>query len=86
MFTPYYNITNFHLFLMFTLYHTLYPLAYNITNFVISSISAPLFIFQWVFDEAQMTADNVGKPISKEQWDYIHSIGERLRKTFENVT
>ncbi|ROT69956.1 putative protein notum-like [Penaeus vannamei] len=50
------------------------------------TMKAPLFIFQWVFDEAQMTADNVGKPISKEQWDYIHSIGERLRKTFENVT
>ncbi|XP_042889545.1 palmitoleoyl-protein carboxylesterase notum1'-like isoform X2 [Penaeus japonicus] len=50
------------------------------------TMKSPLFIFQWVFDEAQMTADNVGKPISKEQWDYIHSIGERLRKTFENVT
>ncbi|XP_068240258.1 palmitoleoyl-protein carboxylesterase NOTUM-like isoform X2 [Palaemon carinicauda] len=50
------------------------------------TMKSPLFVFQWVFDEAQMTADNVGKPISKEQWDYIHGIGERLRKTFENVT
>ncbi|KAK7078088.1 hypothetical protein SK128_017907 [Halocaridina rubra] len=50
------------------------------------TLKSPLFVFQWVFDEAQMTADNVGKPISKEQWDYIHGIGERLRKTFQNVT
>ncbi|XP_071535914.1 uncharacterized protein [Panulirus ornatus] len=53
---------------------------------VYPSLKSPLFVFQWVFDEAQMTADNVGKPTSKEQWDYIHGIGERLRKTFENVT
>ncbi|XP_042202956.1 palmitoleoyl-protein carboxylesterase NOTUM-like isoform X2 [Homarus americanus] len=50
------------------------------------TLKSPLFVFQWMFDEAQMTADNVGKPNSKEQWDYIHGIGERLRKTFENVT
>ncbi|KAG0728894.1 Palmitoleoyl-protein carboxylesterase NOTUM [Chionoecetes opilio] len=47
---------------------------------------APLFVFQWVFDEAQMTVDNVGKPTSKQQWDYIHGTGERLRRTFQNVT
>nr|XP_045589476.1 uncharacterized protein LOC123751432 [Procambarus clarkii] len=50
------------------------------------TMKSPLFVFQWVFDEAQMTADNVGKPNSKEQWDYIHGIGKRLMRTLENVT
>ena len=47
---------------------------------------APLFVFQWLFDEAQMTVDNVGPPMSKEQWDYIHAVGDDLRRTFANVT
>ncbi|XP_045107304.1 palmitoleoyl-protein carboxylesterase NOTUM-like [Portunus trituberculatus] len=50
------------------------------------TLQSPLFVFQWVFDEAQMTVDNVGKPTSKQQWDYIHGTGERLRRTFQNVT
>lgn len=49
-------------------------------------ITAPLFIFQWLFDEAQMLADNVGPPMSKEQWDYIHAVGDDLRRTFANVS
>lgn len=50
------------------------------------SISAPLFVFQWLFDEAQMTVDNVGAPVTKQQWDYIHKMGDALRHSFENVT
>nr|CAG4642376.1 EOG090X02ZJ [Evadne anonyx] len=50
------------------------------------TLKTPLFIFQWLFDEAQMTADNVGPPMSKEQWDYIHAVGDDLRRTFANVT
>lgn len=48
--------------------------------------TAPLFVFQWLFDEAQMTADNVGAPVTKQQWDYIHKMGDSLRNSFENVT
>ena len=47
---------------------------------------APLFIFQWLFDEAQMTADNVGAPVTKEQWDFIHKMGDNFRNTFKNVS
>ncbi|XP_043589492.1 palmitoleoyl-protein carboxylesterase NOTUM isoform X2 [Bombus pyrosoma] len=47
---------------------------------------APLFVFQWLFDEAQMSADNVGAPVTKQQWDYIHKMGDSLRQTFENVS
>ncbi|KAL1131741.1 hypothetical protein AAG570_011354, partial [Ranatra chinensis] len=50
------------------------------------TISAPLFVFQWLFDEAQMTADNVGAPVTKQQWDYIHKMGDSLRNTFVNVS
>ncbi|KAK0084685.1 hypothetical protein PV325_006595 [Microctonus aethiopoides] len=50
------------------------------------TLSAPLFVFQWLFDEAQMTADNVGAPVTKQQWDYIHKMGDSLRQTFDNVT
>nr|CAG4650015.1 EOG090X02ZJ [Sida crystallina] len=50
------------------------------------TLKTPLFVFQWLFDEAQMTVDNVGPPMSKEQWDYIHAVGDDLRRTFANVT
>ncbi|CAH1400963.1 unnamed protein product [Nezara viridula] len=42
-------------------------------------LKAPLFVFQWLFDEAQMTADNVGAPVTKQQWDYIHKMGDRKK-------
>nr|CAD7607635.1 unnamed protein product [Timema genevievae] len=50
------------------------------------TLTAPLFVFQWLFDEAQMTADNVGPPVTKQQWDYIHKMGDSLRHSFHNVT
>lgn len=49
-------------------------------------LPAPLFVFQWLFDEAQMTVDNVGSPVTKQQWDYIHKMGDALRHSFRNVT
>ena len=33
-----------------------------------------------------MLADNVGPPMSKEQWDYIHAVGDDLRRTFANIS
>ncbi|XP_011872401.1 PREDICTED: protein notum homolog [Vollenhovia emeryi] len=50
------------------------------------TLTAPLFVFQWIFDEAQMKAYNVAAPVTRQQWDYIHKMGDSLRKTFENVT
>ncbi|KAG0444724.1 hypothetical protein HPB47_013460 [Ixodes persulcatus] len=50
------------------------------------TLRAPTFVFQWLFDEAQMTVDNVAAPSSKAQWDYIHSMGSKLRSTLSNVT
>lgn len=45
-----------------------------------------MFVFQWLFDEAQIDADNVGAPVTKQQWDYIHKMGDALRLSFENVS
>ncbi|KAG8039200.1 hypothetical protein G9C98_003507 [Cotesia typhae] len=50
------------------------------------TLSTPLFIFQWLFDKAQMKFNNVGTPLSKEQWDYIHRMGRIVRQTLDNVT
>lgn len=33
-----------------------------------------------------MKVDNVGAPVTKQQWDYIHKMGDALRHSFENVT
>lgn len=43
-------------------------------------------MFQWLFDEAQIDADNVGAPVTKQQWDYVHKMGDALRHSFENVS
>lgn len=43
-------------------------------------------MFQWLFDEAQMSADSVGAPVTRQQWEYIHEMGEALRTSLNNVT
>lgn len=43
-------------------------------------------MFQWLFDEAQMRADNVAAPVTPHQWNYIHAMGGALRSSLDNVT
>ncbi|KAH8257216.1 hypothetical protein KR038_005937 [Drosophila bunnanda] len=50
------------------------------------TLKTPLFVFQWLFDEAQMRADNVGAPVTPQQWNYIHEMGGALRSSLDNVT
>ncbi|XP_053209032.1 palmitoleoyl-protein carboxylesterase notum1-like isoform X2 [Panonychus citri] len=50
------------------------------------TLKTPLFVFQWIYDEAQMIADNVGAPITKAQWNYIHQMGQELRNSLSNVS
>lgn len=50
------------------------------------TLKSPLFVFQWIYDEAQMMADNVAAPISRPQWEYVYRMGQELRKTLANVT
>ncbi|XP_062542705.1 palmitoleoyl-protein carboxylesterase NOTUM [Armigeres subalbatus] len=51
-----------------------------------NTLKAPLFVFQWLFDEAQMRADHVGAPVTPQQWDYIHDMGGALRESLNNVS
>ncbi|XP_071038282.1 palmitoleoyl-protein carboxylesterase notum1 isoform X2 [Parasteatoda tepidariorum] len=53
---------------------------------IYATLQSPVFVFQWLFDEAQMTADNVGAPVSKSQWDYIHKMGIDIRTSLDNVS
>lgn len=44
---------------------------------------------QWLFDEAQLTVDNVhltGQPVQEGQWLYIQNLGRELRNTLKDVT
>lgn len=50
------------------------------------TLKTPLFVVQWIFDEAQMMVDNVGTPVTRAQWNYIHNLGQELRRSLENVT
>ncbi|XP_037881000.1 palmitoleoyl-protein carboxylesterase NOTUM isoform X2 [Glossina fuscipes] len=50
------------------------------------TLKAPLFVFQWLFDEAQMRADNVASPVTPHQWNYIHAMGGALRSSLDNVS
>ena len=45
-----------------------------------------MFVFQWQFDEAQMTVNNVGAPVTPAQWNYIHHQGNSIRETFDPLT
>lgn len=56
------------------------------TKIILLLSTAPLFVFQWLFDEAQMSADHVGTPVTKKQWDFIHDTGIALRASLDNVT
>ena len=50
-------------------------------------LTAPVFIIQHLFDEAQLTADNAkGMPLRLDQWNYIHNVGRDLRRTLNNVS
>ncbi|XP_052873832.1 palmitoleoyl-protein carboxylesterase NOTUM [Anopheles cruzii] len=51
-----------------------------------NTLKSPLFVFQWLFDEAQMRADSVGAPVTPQQWDYIHDMGGALRESLSNVS
>uniref|UniRef100_A0A8B9JFW6 Notum, palmitoleoyl-protein carboxylesterase n=1 Tax=Astyanax mexicanus TaxID=7994 RepID=A0A8B9JFW6_ASTMX len=51
-------------------------------------LSGPVFVVQWLFDEAQLTVDNVhlmGQPVQEDQWRYIQNLGIDLRNTLKNV-
>lgn len=48
--------------------------------------TVPLFVFQWLFDEVQLHAENLATPITRPQWEHIHQMGNVLRNSLHNVT
>ncbi|XP_072932704.1 palmitoleoyl-protein carboxylesterase NOTUM isoform X2 [Epargyreus clarus] len=48
-------------------------------------IRTPLFVFQYLFDSAQLTAEGVRAPRSRAQWDAVHETGAALRASLKNV-
>lgn len=64
------------------------------------TLKTPVFIVQYLFDEAQITVNNLldhsrmimdskkGKSgtMSKEQWEYMHNLGEEVKKSLQNVS
>nr|XP_036853391.1 palmitoleoyl-protein carboxylesterase NOTUM isoform X2 [Manis javanica] len=55
---------------------------------VYPTLHCPVFVVQWLFDEAQLTVDNVhltGQPVQEGQWLYIQNLGRELRNTLKDV-
>ncbi|XP_015239819.1 PREDICTED: palmitoleoyl-protein carboxylesterase notum1a-like [Cyprinodon variegatus] len=55
---------------------------------VYPTLKSPVFVVQWLFDEAQLTADNVhltGQPVHEGQWRYIQNLGQELRSTLQDI-
>ncbi|XP_056591087.1 inactive palmitoleoyl-protein carboxylesterase notum1b [Triplophysa dalaica] len=52
------------------------------------TLKRPVFVVQWLFDEAQMMVDNIhlsGQPVQEGQWRYIQNLATELRNTLKNV-
>uniref|UniRef100_A0A3Q2PUA8 Notum, palmitoleoyl-protein carboxylesterase n=1 Tax=Fundulus heteroclitus TaxID=8078 RepID=A0A3Q2PUA8_FUNHE len=55
---------------------------------VYPTLKSPVFVVQWLFDEAQLTANNIhltGQPVHEGQWRYIQNLGQELRSTLRDV-
>uniref|UniRef100_A0A673C685 Notum, palmitoleoyl-protein carboxylesterase n=1 Tax=Sphaeramia orbicularis TaxID=375764 RepID=A0A673C685_9TELE len=54
-----------------------------------STLTSPLFIVQWLFDEEQLRMENIymgGQSLSEQQWQYIQNLGRELKNTLTDVT
>lgn len=53
---------------------------------IYQTLRSPLFVVQWMFDEAQMTVNYVNNPVTKAQMNYLHRLGMDMRRSLSNVT
>ncbi|XP_041642123.1 carboxylesterase notum2 [Cheilinus undulatus] len=54
-----------------------------------STLTSPLFVVQWLFDEEQLRVENIymgGQSMSEEQWQYIRNLGRLLKNSLRDVT
>lgn len=50
------------------------------------SLKTPLFVVQWLYDEAQLLVDNIVRPNTVDQWNYVNKLVNEMRHSLENVT
>ncbi|KAL4716156.1 hypothetical protein ACJJTC_013933 [Scirpophaga incertulas] len=48
-------------------------------------IRTPLFVFQYLFDSAQLAAEGVRAPRTRNQWNSVHDTGAALRASLRGV-
>ncbi|XP_028162950.1 palmitoleoyl-protein carboxylesterase NOTUM [Ostrinia furnacalis] len=48
-------------------------------------IRTPLFVFQYLFDSAQLAAEGVRAPRTRAQWDAVHQTGAAIRASLKGV-
>ncbi|XP_041959781.1 carboxylesterase notum2 isoform X1 [Alosa sapidissima] len=56
---------------------------------VYSSLTPPLFVVQWLFDEEQLRVENIyigGQTLSDQQWTYMQNLGRELKNSLKDVT
>lgn len=53
---------------------------------VYQSLKTPLFVVQWLYDEAQLMVDNIARPDTSGQWNYVNKVVNEMRVSLENVT
>ncbi|XP_012686639.2 carboxylesterase notum2 [Clupea harengus] len=56
---------------------------------VYSSLTSPLFVVQWLFDEEQLRVENIymgGQTLSEQQWTYMQNLGRELKTSLKDVT
>uniref|UniRef100_A0A3B3DDP3 Notum pectinacetylesterase 2 n=1 Tax=Oryzias melastigma TaxID=30732 RepID=A0A3B3DDP3_ORYME len=54
-----------------------------------STLTSPLFVVQWLFDEEQLRVENIymgAQSVSDEQWRYIQNLGLELKDSLRDVT
>ncbi|KAM3849438.1 carboxylesterase notum2-like [Diretmus argenteus] len=54
-----------------------------------STLTSPLFIVQWLFDEEQLRVENIylgGPSLSQQQWTYMKNLGMELKNSLTDVT
>ena len=49
-------------------------------------VTAPVFIFQWLYDEAQITVGMASPPINLEHWNYMQKTGRDMRASLRNAS
>lgn len=59
-----------------------------VLNLLHFSLAGPIFMVQWLFDEAQLMLLNInltGRPFTESQWRFMHNLEQQTRATLRDV-